>query len=222
MAEPKSDFPLKTRIAGFLLSLILRFIFYTSRKEYVNLPAVKKLLDEDQPFILVAWHNRNILSSFSYLAHKKKGREWVPLASASKDGSIATAAMKHLGVTCIRGSSSRGGTAALRAMLRHVKQGDDLGITPDGPRGPKYKVQAGVVTTAKMTGCPVLAVSYQAKRKKILKSWDSMIVPYPFNRLRYVYGEPISVPRKASEEELEAFRVRIEEEMMRVCEAAEF
>ena len=221
MDPKKNRFPFRVNVVGLLLALILRFIFLTSRKQYSGLDHLRTFFKSDQPFILVAWHNRNILSCFGYLAHRRPGRVWVPLASASKDGSYAAAAMKHLGVDCIRGSSSRGGMQALRAMLRQAKLGNDLGITPDGPRGPKYIVQEGVITTAKLTGLPIIPMAYQAKRKKILDSWDNMIVPFPFNRLKYVYGPPIFVPRDLPAEEHEKYRVKVEQALMRVCELTE-
>jgi len=220
VAEASEPYPLKVRLAGWVLALLMRLIFLSSRKRYSNLGALQRQFGAG-PFILVSWHNRNILSCFGYLAHRRKGRQFRPLASASKDGSIAAAAMGYLGVDCIRGSSSRGGTAALRQMLKAVKHGDDLGITPDGPRGPKYRLQAGVITTAKMTGVPIIPMSYQARRKKILKSWDAMIVPYPFNRLHYAYGDPIHIPRDADDAAMEQYRLQVEREMMRLCQLVE-
>ena len=211
----------KVRLLGWLLSLLLRLLFYTSRKTYSELENLSQFFDSGKPVILVAWHNRNILSSFGYLSQRPKGRRWFPMASASKDGSYATNAMSHLGITCIRGSSSRRGMQALREMLRTAKAGHDLGITPDGPRGPVYKVQEGVITTARLSGLPIVPMTYQAKRKKVLNSWDSMIVPFPFNHLHYVYGKPFHVPRDADEETQESIRLEVEAEMMRICEVAE-
>ncbi|WP_420464719.1 lysophospholipid acyltransferase family protein [Panacagrimonas sp.] len=218
--EP-AQLPLKARIAGWALAQVMRLIYFTSRKTFTNLATLHRHLDNDQPFILVSWHNRNILACFGYLAHARRGRRFRPLASASRDGSLAAAAMRSLGVECIRGSSSQGGSKALRQMLRAVKHGHDLGITPDGPRGPKYVVQAGVVTTARLTGIPIIPMAYQAQRRKILRSWDSMIVPYPFNRLHFAYGEPIHVGKHADEAELERCRQAVERELMRLVALVE-
>ena len=216
--EEKEKYSLKHNVLGFIISLFLRFLFYTSRKTYIGLENLTSIWDDDKSLIIVSWHNRNILGPFGYLAHQRKGRAFYPMASASKDGSLAAAGMKWLGVNCIRGSSSKGGTQALRAMIRKARSGGDLGITPDGPRGPAYRVQEGVITTAKLTGLALVPMTYQAKRKKILGSWDKMIVPYPFNRLNYVYGKPIIIPKKATEEELEQYRLELEQEMMRIVE----
>lgn len=205
---------LKLRALGFLISSILRVVFFTSRKTYLGLQHLQERMAQDKSFILVSWHNRNVLACFGYLAHRPKHRRFFPLSSASKDGSIAVATMRWLGVICIRGSSSRGGTHALRAMLKEARAGHDLGITPDGPRGPRYQVQAGVITTAKLTGAPIIPMAYQARRKKLLNSWDRMIIPYPFNHLVYVYGPPIHVPRDTPDEKLEDYRKQVEEAMM--------
>ena len=213
-------YPLKTRLLALALASLMRFIHATSRKRFTNAGVLRDQLASDEPCIVAAWHNRNILAAFGYLAHRQPGRAWRPLASASRDGSLAAATMARLGVHCIRGSSSRGGARALREMLRAVKQGDDLGITPDGPRGPKYVVQEGVITTARLTGLPIIPMSYQARHRKELSSWDAMIVPRPFTTLHYVYGEPIRVPRNADAAEQEALRARLEAELMRIGEIA--
>lgn len=216
MSQATDRFPLKARVLGWMLSWLMRLIFTSSRKRYTNLQVLERHLDRDQPFILVSWHNRNILACFGYLAHARRNRRFIPLASASRDGSLAAAAMHYLGVDCIRGSSSQGGSKALRQMLRAVKLGHDLGITPDGPRGPKYKVQPGVIATARMTGLPIIPMTYQAQHKKILRSWDAMIVPHPFTCLHYAYGEPIHVAKDADEAEMERCRLKLEQEMMRI------
>ncbi len=213
-------YPLKTRVLAALMSGLMRLIHATSRKRYTNLEVLKAQFDSAQPCIIVAWHNRNILGPFGYLAHRPPGRVFSPLASASRDGSLAAAAMENLGVECIRGSSSRGGAKALREMLRAVKRGHDLGITPDGPRGPKYKVQSGVIAAARLTGIPIIPMTYQASRRKELGSWDAMIVPYPFGQLHYVYGAPIHVPRDADEGACERLRQQVEDELMRIGEVA--
>jgi lysophospholipid acyltransferase (LPLAT)-like uncharacterized protein len=211
--------PLKTRIAAWLLAALMRGLFRSGRRRYLGLAHLQQQFERGEPFILVAWHNRNILAPFAYLAHRPAGRVFRPLASASRDGTLAATAMHYLGAECIRGSSSRGGSAALREMLRAAKQGCDLGITPDGPRGPVHVVQPGVVAAARMTGLPIIPMSYQARRRKTLNSWDRMIVPAPFTRLVFAYGAPIRVTREAGETELEAARLAVEQALLALDEA---
>lgn len=206
--------PLKTRVAAWLLAALMRLLFRSGRRHYLGLEHLQRQFEHGEPFILVAWHNRNILAPFAYLAHRPAGRVFRPLASASRDGTLAATAMHYLGAECIRGSSSRGGSAALREMLRAAKQGCDLGITPDGPRGPVHVVQPGVVAAARMTGLPIIPMSYQARRRKTLRSWDRMIVPAPFTRLVFAYGAPIRVARDADEAGLEAARLAVEQALL--------
>jgi len=218
-AAPKNS--LKMAFAGLIFSLAMRFIYYTSRKRFIGKEPIEALLRRDQPIILAAWHNRNILIVFAYLAARPRGRRIAPLASASRDGALATWAMRGFGLRCVRGSSSRGGFAALKQLTKTLNGGADVAFTPDGPRGPRYSVQGGAITAAKMTGAPIVPVAYQAKRRKILRSWDGMIVPYPFNRLNYVYGDPLWVPRDCPAHEIEGYADRLKESLMQVCERAE-
>ena len=146
----------KARVLGWLLAQLTRLFYVTSRKRYHNKALLDAHFASGQRFIMMAWHNRNIVGPMGYVAHAPRGRVFRPLASASRDGTLAAMTMHYLGVDCIRGSSSRGGTQALREMLRAAKAGADLGITPDGPRGPVYQVQAGVVAAARMTGLAII------------------------------------------------------------------
>lgn len=214
MSADTAPVTMKSRLLGWLLAQLMRLLFWSSRVHYHGLEHLQRQFDQGQPFILVAWHNRNVLGPFGYFAHRPKGRVFRPLASASRDGTLAAMAMHYLGASCIRGSSSRGGSAALRDMLRAAKQGCDLGITPDGPRGPVHIVQPGVVAAARLTGLPVITMSYDARRKKRLRSWDRMIVPAPFTLLRFAYGEPIYVPREIDDDGLERYRQQIEASLL--------
>lgn len=203
-----------------MLSGFMRLLYALNKKKFTNLEVLRQQFESDQPCIIVAWHNRNIVGPLGYLAHRPPGRVFSPLASSSRDGSLAAAAMDNFGVQCIRGSSSRGGAQALREMVRAARNGQDLGITPDGPRGPKYKVQAGVIAAARLTGLPIVPMTYQASRRKVLGSWDAMIVPKPFGTLHYVYGEPMKVPRHADDATQESLRLQLETELLRINDVA--
>ena len=216
MSTDIAPITLKARILGWCLATLTRFIYVRSRKRFHNRALLEQHFASGQRFIMVAWHNRNIVGPMGYVAHAPKGRVFRPLASASRDGTLAAMTMQNLGVDCIRGSSSRGGTQALREMLRAAKQGADLGITPDGPRGPIYEVQAGVVAAARLTGLPIIAMSYHAKRHKRLKSWDRMIVPSPFTTLAYGWDGPFTVPKGASDEQMDAVRKQVEQSLLRL------
>jgi lysophospholipid acyltransferase (LPLAT)-like uncharacterized protein len=206
----------KARVLGWLLAQLTRLFYVTSRKRYHNKALLDAHFASGQRFIMVAWHNRNIVGPMGYVAHAPRGRVFRPLASASRDGTLAAMTMHYLGVDCIRGSSSRGGTQALREMLRAAKAGADLGITPDGPRGPVYQVQAGVVAAARMTGLPIIAMSYHAARHKRLRSWDRMIVPAPFTTLAFGWAGPFTVAKGADEAAMDATRAQVEQALLQL------
>lgn len=191
-------------IAGLILSCYMRFLYYSSRKKFTDTHYLTQFFESGQPAILTAWHNRNVLSPFAFLSQRPRSRQMAPIASASKDGGLAAWAMWGLGLPCVRGSSSRGGAGALKKMIRFIKDGKDLAFTPDGPRGPLHHVHEGVLLAAKMTGAPIVPLTFAAKDFKQLRSWDGLIIPRPFTKLHFIYGEPIFIARKADEETLKA------------------
>jgi lysophospholipid acyltransferase (LPLAT)-like uncharacterized protein len=142
------------------------------------------------------------------------------LISHHRDGAIIADTIGHFGLGTVRGSASKsgseknkGGAAALRAMVKAVRAGDGVGITPDGPSGPYMRASDGVAVLAKLTGIPIIPATYSVSRRKIMKSWDRFCFAKPFGRGVIVWGEPILVDRKAPPEELEQKRIEIEESL---------
>ncbi len=118
----------------------------------------------------------------------------------------------RFGIKAVRGSSSRHGTSAMLAAIRAASDRNiDLVITPDGPRGPRYKIRPGLIRLAQATERPIVAVTYQLKWKYQLKSWDRFHLPLPFSTCRLITAEPIFVPKHATEQELEAICARVTE-----------
>jgi lysophospholipid acyltransferase (LPLAT)-like uncharacterized protein len=165
------------------------------------------------PAIYCVWHNRLVLCMIAYWDYVKKHNDTPGLAamvSASKDGGFLTGVLECFRVEPVRGSSSRRGPQALRELTTWARRGYDLAITPDGPRGPRYVVQDGVMSLAQLTGQPIVPVSYSLGWKITLKSWDRFQIPLPFSRCEMVYEKPIHVPREATGAEREELRQRLE------------
>jgi lysophospholipid acyltransferase (LPLAT)-like uncharacterized protein len=168
------------------------------------------------PAVYCVWHNRLALCMISYFSYVKKHNRTAGLAamvSASKDGGLLAGVLECFGVQPVRGSSSRRGPQALRELTTWARRGYDLAITPDGPRGPCYVAQDGVISLAQLTGMPIVPVSYQLGWKIKLRSWDRFQIPLPFSRCEMFYEKPILVPREASEAEREKFRRHLEEKL---------
>jgi lysophospholipid acyltransferase (LPLAT)-like uncharacterized protein len=143
-------------------------------------------------FILAFWHRHLLLMPYSY-----NGERISVLVSQSRDGELIARTVARFGIDASRGSSSRGGAQGMRSLLRKAGEGYDLAFTPDGPRGPAGVVQPGVILAAAATGWPVQPVALAATRCRRLRSWDRFVVPLPLSTVHFVYGEPLTVARRA-------------------------
>ena len=165
-----------------------------------------------KPAIFVRWHNRLFLIPYLFWKYWnifQRGKVAV-MVSTSKDGGYLVRVLERFNLICVRGSSSRRGNAALLEMTRLVEAGADAGITPDGPRGPKYQVADGVISLAQLTGAPIIPISYVLSRKIELNSWDSFMIPLPFGRATLRVGTPVNVSAAAGAEEREHKRLELE------------
>ncbi len=168
------------------------------------------------PAIYCLWHNRLAISMAAYTQYirsRSGGAGLVAMVSASSDGGFLSGVLESFGVHSVRGSSSRRGAQALRELTTWGRRGYDIAITPDGPRGPRYAVQDGVIALAQLTEMPIVPVSARISWKMVIKSWDAFQVPLPFSRCEIFFGPTIRVPRGASEAERETFRVQLEQSL---------
>lgn len=164
-----------------------------------------------RPFIFVLWHGRLLPLTYR---HRRQGIS--TLISASRDGEHIARVVRRWGYRVVRGSSSSGGGEALRRLVRELRRGRLLAITPDGPRGPRQRLKPGAVMAARLGGAPLLPLSAGCSRAWWLGGWDRFLVPKPFAAVRVAYGEPHVVPRDADEAELERARVRLERDLNRL------
>jgi len=163
----------------FLLSRSIRW-------EYVGQRFVP---DHSRRFLLSFWHARMLM-----MPHAFRGWQGYMLISEHRDGGFIADTMHLIGIRTVRGSSTRGGARVLLQMIRKVKKENcDLGITPDGPKGPCEMVQKGTVQLAIKTGLPILPVCYATNRQWRIRSWDRFYIPKPFSRGVFVFGEEIPV-----------------------------
>ena len=158
----------------------------------------------DEPVIFALWHNRLGLSMKvyeSFIRPHQRRDHLAALISASKDGAFLAAILQNFGVEAVRGSSSRRGAQAMLEMASWAERGYDLAVTPDGPRGPCYAVNEGVMALAQVTGLPIIPYSCRLRWKFRVKSWDRFQIPVPFSRCEMTFGEPIRVPRHTTDAE---------------------
>ncbi|HYG35669.1 MAG TPA: lysophospholipid acyltransferase family protein [Clostridia bacterium] len=166
------------------------------------------------PAIYCVWHNRLVLCLKVYYHYAQKRNPTSGMAamvSASKDGGFLAAILDCFKVQPVRGSSSRRGPQAMLELTTWAEKGYDLAITPDGPRGPRYQVQDGVIALAQITGLPIIPAGYYLNRKLEVKSWDRLQIPLPFSRCEVRVGKPIYIPREASDESRKALKQQLEQ-----------
>ena len=204
---------LKQRLAAWLAFVLVRAVAVTLRYKLDDRSGYYENRSAG-PAIYAAWHNRLALSMIVYHRYIRPRNRTAGLAamvSASRDGGLLAAILERFKVQPVRGSTSRRGPQALLELTSLAVRGHDLAITPDGPRGPCYVVQDGVMSLAQLTGLPILPVSYHLSWKIRPRSWDRFQIPLPFSRFDVIFEKPIHIPREASDSEREVLRQHLEQ-----------
>jgi len=202
--KPWAQNAVSVLIAGYLL-----LVRYSGKWEIRGAEPIRALMDQDQALIFCFWHGRLIPSLFGW----QEERALHMLSTPHRDGKIAAKAYNRFGIQTIWGSTKKGGTEAARAIIKVLKTGGVIAITPDGPKGPRQRMQKSAVDMARMSGAMLVPVATSTSHAKWLTSWDRMIIPLPFGRGLLAFGEPIEVPRKASAEEFEDLRKTFEDRL---------
>ncbi|MAS93884.1 MAG: hypothetical protein CMO55_11885 [Verrucomicrobiales bacterium] len=202
------DLSPKARRIGVCLVALMKVFAVTFRWRCHDPDNLRENLPET-PMIWICWHNRIFVLADIYRRYLPS-RSGAVLTSASRDGEIIAKIISMYKVAAIRGSSSRRAVAALVALKDWLKEGYDVGIIPDGPRGPRYKLGPGTVKLAQMTGAQILPFRIEYGSYWSFKSWDKFRLPKPFTTVD-VYLEPlISIPKELDDEAFEQERLRVE------------
>ncbi len=203
------------RIVARLIWLFASLLALTLRWRWVGGSERWRPGPSDQ-FIVAIWHNRLALSLLlyhRYVTCPYPGRRLAALVSASRDGGMLARVLELFRVHPIRGSSSRRGAQALRELVAAAGEGYDLAVTPDGPRGPRYEVQEGVIVAAQLTGLPLLPVSYRLGWKVTLNSWDRFQIPLPFSTVEIELAEPLHAGREGGADARRVWRQTLEDRL---------
>ena len=193
---------------GAIGARLIRLWLWTIRFQTVDHAGVLATPPE-KPLLWCFWHNRLFVMAPMF-ERFFPGRPGAALASASRDGAIIAAVMERFGIRAIRGSSSRRGAAALIEMRRAIASGKITALTPDGPRGPRYRINPGVIKLAQLTGGTILPLHVSYSRCWRLKSWDGFMIPKPFATIRVTFAPLHHVAPTSDEAAFEAERARFE------------
>jgi len=204
---------------------VINLIHASQRIDYLGLDHVHRWLREDRRIIISFWHDQLLLMVKGYQHARRtcpggdvSGKGARILISSSKDGELIARTMRLFGQGTVRGSSSRGGSRALKEMIRLMREPVDLVFTPDGPRGPRHEVKPGVVQLAKISKRPVIPMAYAASKGHRFASWDRFLLPYPFARGVFAFGQPLVCGGDETPQEFaERLQSAMQETEMRAC-----
>jgi lysophospholipid acyltransferase (LPLAT)-like uncharacterized protein len=196
-------------------ALFIRCLRATMRLRCSGREDLEEIRARGGAYVHAFWHGHLLLMPYAY-----PGGRIAILISEHRDGEYISRTMARFGHASVRGSTTSGGAAALRKAVRMAKEGWDIGFTPDGPRGPARKVQRGVILAARLSGIPIVPVSFAASRERVMGSWDGFVVPRLFSRGVFVYGAPIALPPDADEGAMDAAAGALEEALARGTDEA--
>jgi len=179
------------------------FLYLTNRKVWCFKREVP-----DTPFVVLFWHGELLMAPFIFRKAAPKTRVNV-MISDHFDGEIITRIIAPFGLRTIRGSSRKGAAKALIAALKKVKEGESIGITPDGPKGPRHSVSDGAVVIARKAKIPIVILNCRPSRYWQAKSWDRFVIPKPFGTIEYYASEPIDISGMEKESARELIRERM-------------
>lgn len=205
---------LRVRAGAAVGGAVLTAWLGTTKSELIAGGAVEsEFLRGGKPAIYVLWHGRLLPCAFTYRRHRL-----VTLISRNRDGDFIAPMVRRWGYEVVRGSSSRGGSAAMREIVRQLEAGRSVALTPDGPRGPRQKMKLGPLRAAMKAGVPVIPVSGGATRGAFFGGWDRFLVPAPFALCPIAFGDPMWIATGAGEKEVETTARAIEATLNRLTE----
>lgn len=195
-------------IGNYVLYILIQTLCKTLQIQSTGSESINSLLKEKKKFVLAFWHGTMVIPWFAH-----RNLKLLAIISKSKDGDLLAKILRRWNYKVVRGSSSTGGNVALEIMIDHAKHECPIAITPDGPRGPNFKMKAGAVITAKKSEVPLVLVGVGYKSKRKLHSWDKFEVPFPFSKVQLVYSEPILIDKNLSYDETSKMILQCEEKL---------
>jgi lysophospholipid acyltransferase (LPLAT)-like uncharacterized protein len=197
------------RLLCWLVQAYVRLVYRSGRWIVEGEDFARGIRTQGGAFILAFWHGRLLMMPMAWQGLAPMHM----LISGHADGRLIAGAVRYFGIDSVAGSSNEGGSAALRGMVRWLKAGDCVGITPDGPDGPAMRSTRGIVAVARLAGVPIVPLGYATRKRRILGSWDRFHLPFPFSRGIFIWGEPIAVPADLDEAGMESSRVLVEQRL---------
>ena len=189
-----TGFKLTQLLVSFLGSMYVLFVYKTSTINLKNRKNIESLFKKNESFIYAFWHDQLLMCPLTWQSEL----EIKVLISKHRDGDIIAKLISNLGFKAIRGSThksgktkNKGGLLSARKMIKSLNNGISIGISPDGPKGPRHKVSDGILSISRLSNSSILPVGIGFKKKWVLNTWDKFIIPKPFNEITIIWGEPL-------------------------------
>ncbi len=212
---------LRTKLAYSVICWIgakyIKFVSFTNSWTFINKKYVENLWKKNESFILCFWHGRLLMMPLSWNKEKKIN----VLISAHSDGQLLSKTVKYFNIETITGSTSKGGSEAIRNIIKSLKSEISIGMTPDGPRGPRMKVNSAIIKIASLTGHKIVPLSYSVKKKFFLNSWDKFLVALPFGKGCFIWGKPIKIKKNISTNEDLKLSKKLENNLLKLTKKAD-
>ena len=195
-------------ILGFFTFLYIRAVNFTSSIQFENESIPKQFWNNDKPFILAFWHSQLMMIGFSW----KKKQNVNILASSHSDGRFGAIVGKYFNLNNIQ-TSEKNKSISLRSIFKLLNDNNYIGITPDGPRGPKEIVSEGIIKIAKSSKVPIIPIGFWSSKNFKLKSWDSFLITLPFSKCSFVWNKPLEIPYNIQENQIQHYQKLLQEKI---------
>ena len=195
-------------ILGFFTFLYIRAVNLTSSIQFENESIPKQFWNNDKPFILAFWHSQLMMIGFSW----KKNKNVNILASGHSDGRFGAIVGKYFNLNNIQ-TSKKNKSISLRSIFELLNDNNYVGITPDGPRGPKEIVSEGIIKIAKSSKVPIIPIGFWSSKNFKLKSWDSFLITLPFSKCSFVWNKPLEIPYNIQENQIQHYQKLLQEKI---------
>lgn len=209
-----SSFRLIQTLLSLIGSIYVLTVYKTSKVNLKNRKKIESLLERNESFIYSFWHDQLLMCPLTWQSNSNIK----VLISKHRDGDIIAQLISNLGFEAIRGSThktnkikNKGGLLSARKMIKSLKNGISIGISPDGPKGPRHKVSEGILSISRLSKSVILPVGIGFKKKWVLNTWDKFIIPKPFNEITVIWGDPI--PAITNEKNNHQFKTKLESKM---------
>ena len=209
-----SSFRLIQTLISLIGSIYVLTVYKTSKVNLKNRKKIENLLERKESFIYSFWHDQLLMCPLTWQSNSSIK----VLISKHRDGDIIAQLISNLGFEAIRGSThktnkikNKGGLLSARKMIKSLKNGISIGISPDGPKGPRHKVSEGILSISRLSKSVILPVGIGFKKKWVLNTWDKFIIPKPFNEITVIWGDPI--PAITNEKNNHQFKTKLESKM---------